>query len=803
MPLLSFTEMMRELPLTLRSLVRMPRYALSVIAILSLGFGCAASIFSLIADSLRKPSDYPQIERLVKVEMKADESPNVLPVFLARYSEYKEAASFQRSAVSVPDTVNLVIDGVPEAEEVARVSLEYCAMFGVEMKVGRAFLPEDYRSDSTPCVIISYRTWTSRFGSDPDVVGRTIALNGSSYVVIGVLAHTWRPPLVSNQPLLSPFIVPPITDPIGGTRSVFMFAQLRAGITHAQAAAELRAMRPNNTIGLQKAMERYMPVVTSIDAMPASPIAERFGNMLRVAAVAISCLYLTACFNAGSLMLVRSVGRRREIALRVALGSGLRGVIMPLLLEGAVLSISASLLGLLLSKWVFSTLVAYAPGDSTVVSGYFELKPIIVLSLLLISVATGVVVSVTPALWALKVNVTQWLKEGGIGGGYGLRTKKLRCTVIVAEIGGAFGLLVCAGLMTRTFDNLQAFDYGFDQSGLTIVSIRESRADDLPAKNAQLRNDQIAAAISQLSGVTKVGLASSVLPLRYNPRKIQLNGTQRTVEADLNAVSPDFLTTLGVTLLKGEGIERFRPSDKKIALVNSTFAKRYFPDGLAVGATVGANKNEVWEIVGVVSDVAMPRNEPQAWIYFPSWQRNVPLNQVAVRTSGAISKKFAAEVNQTVFRVDPKLAVTSVRPVSAIIEKQLLFEAYVARLLRLTGLLAVVLASVGLYALQTFSVSQRQHEIGIRYSVGATPSQIRRMLTIQGMRFAILGITFGSGFAWILSRLCVALLFDTSALDYTTYIGVAIGVMIIMIPACWIPAQRAARFQVSELLRTT
>jgi predicted permease len=800
--------MLTELRSVLRALSRAPGYVFAVVAILALGVGSATAIYSTVAGVLFPASRFVEPGQLVRMEMVGKGLPYPVNItHLCRAVAYREkASSLAGVAYSRFDPLNLVVNGEPEGLSVSRVTADFFTLLGIVPALGRTFLPGEDQAGAANVAVLAHTLWRDRFGSDPAIIGRDIQLNERSYRVVGVLPSDYVAPLGAYGRLFLPLVLPAVLPPPQALTVVTAFARLKPGVTPAQAQAELRTIRIEFEAPFAELMASYQTIVAPLSAAPSYPEFQRYRLMLSTALGAVGFLYAIACVNAGGLMLVRLLGRRRELGIRLALGGTRWAVVRPILLESLVLTLGSLLLGLLVARWLFPILMALAPGDSNIWTRTLTLNWQTLGFLAALGGLTGLIVAIFPAWQALRCNVNGTLKEGGQIVGESRRLRILRGSLVVIEAALAVTLLTGAGLMVRTFQRLQDVDLGYDPTHKIAVAVSISRDESLASDVRLARYNQFVERLTQVPGVRGAALATTVVPYTSSissANRVRLEGRPEAgaIEAVGAAVSPDYFATLGVALRTGQGFDRFRPGGPAITLINETMARKCFPGENPVGRRLELSAREKLEIVGVVGDLRAEREEAQPRYYYPHWQSRGAGLTLLVRTAGEPGPQFSAEVRRAIYEVDPKFAVTNIQSLEKQLASRLALERLMLTVLEVLSALALLLAALGLFAMLAYTVDQRRGEFGIRLVLGAAPESIYRLVIGRGVALTALGAVVGLGAAGVLTRFLESLLYETNRHDPLTFGRVGVIMVLVAVPACWLPTRRAARVTPVETLR--
>lgn len=798
--------MLADLRLALRSLMRSPGYTAVVISILALGIGTCAALHSNLEGSLLRRYTFADMDRLVRVEGLFQGNPYATWSFMARFLAYKERAkSISTIAGATNDALNLVVNGEPEGVSVARVTANYFIVLGVPAAQGRTFVPADEEPGADNVAVITHRFWRNRFGGAADIIGREVRLNDRPYQIIGVLPEDFRTPMNSpSGPLFVPTRLPAVATPQNAWNGLAAIARLRPGVTREQAQTELRTILPEQGQPYAEPMGKYSAVVSAIDAMPEFNGAQRYKVMEWTAITAVGFLYLITCVNAGSLMLVRSVSRRRDTGIRLALGAGRWAVARPLFAEALVLSVVAIVLGVFVAKWFMPALLAIAPGSDDDSFRAIELSGRTLASLAVLGLLTGALVASGPAWSAARLNVNEAMKDSSQGGGESRRMRRLRGGLVVVEAALAVALLAGTGLMVRTFWRLRDYDPGFKAENRYTVNVRISREENMKSEVILERYRQVVERLKAVPGVTGASMAQAFTPTFYGPQKMKLSGRPEAgeIEAALTIVMPDFLDLIALPVRAGRSLAEMRIGDPVAVVVSETFARNYFPGRNPVGERIELNSRDKWEIIGVVGDIRSARTEAKPRLYFPWWQRRGSTGyNLVVQTAAKPGADFNAALRRAVYEVEPKFAVMGTFGFDQQLKWEINTERFVMTALEVLGALALLLAAMGLFAMMAYNVVQRRSEFGIRLTFGATPESIRWLVVSGGLVLAGCGVVIGLGLAWGLSRFMEAVLYGTGGADWLVFGAAGLLLLLVALPACWWPARRAGQVDVVKLLR--
>jgi putative ABC transport system permease protein len=800
-------DMFQDLRFGLRMLFKHPGFAFVAVLTLALGIGANTAIFSVVNALILRPLPYPEPERLVWVEEISKQTNTAQAAWGGHFLAWQEHSQTLEGIAQIDSaTRTLTGAGEPERVEVGLISASLLPLLGAQpLPPGRNFTTTEDRPGSERVAILSHGLWQRRYNSDQGIVGRSVTLNDSNYTVIGVMPTNFR--LFYRFDVWVPLALDPQRELSGETRSFqSTVARLKPGVSQEQARAELDTL-----------LQRYettrpegRPRIESRTRLV--PLQEHFlGDRRRPLLVllgAVALVLLIACANVANLLLARAATRQKELAIRAALGAGRLRLVRQLLTECLLLSAAGGAAGLLLAAWLTGLLGSLNPTDT-----FGELGRLAVITIdrrvlgftLLISLATGVLFGLLPALRLSHPNLNVSLKEGGRGSG--LHGHGLRSALMVSEVALAIVLAVGAGLLIRSFVKLLNVDPGYRAENLLTARLA------LPPRyrdNAQRVQfyERVLQRLAALPGITSVG-ATTHLPLTgYNMGStLRVEGRtpqpgEREPGAPVARVNPDYFRTMGIGLRAGR---LFNDGDTEgapnVAVLSETLARRLFSDADPLGkrlAVGGLNTT----IVGVVNDIRYTGldGEVEQAVYLS--YRQLPRAGMVLVLRGAVEpSSLVPALRNAVHEVDPALPVYDVLTMDERLSNSVAARRFNLLLLGGFAALALVLAGVGVYGVIAYVVTQRTHEIGIRMALGAQSADVVRLFIKQGMALVLLGVALGSAGAFALTRLMSGLLFDVGANDPLTFAGVALLLSLIALVACYLPARRAARIDPLVALR--
>jgi putative ABC transport system permease protein len=792
----------------IRMLWKSPSVSIVATIALALGIGANTAIFSVVNAVLLRPLPFANSENLMNVW------------------ETDSTRGYKRGAASYPNFVDwrdqnhvfehmasyhtndFILTGRGESTRLAGavVNADLFPMLGVTPVIGRAFrADEDQPGESGRVVLLSQELFQKRFNADPNVVNQSMVLDGKTYTILGVMPQTFQFP-VQNDPIelwTTVAVEREGKDPITNERGAHymnVLARLKPGVSKEQAQAEMTAISTR--------LEQQYPDKDLHKSTRIEPTLEALVGDIRPALLillgAVGCVLLIACANVANLLLARAMTRHKEMAIRSALGASRMRVVRQLLTESVLLSLAGGALGLVLAIWWSDLLIALGK-DNIPRALHVGLDWRVLGFTLLVSLVTGVVFGLVPAIHSSKTELTESLKEGGRGSGEGARRNRVRGMLVVSELAIAVVLLIGAGLLIQSLWRLQHVSPGFESQNLLtfVVGIPEVK---YPVEKQNQFYRDLVARLRSLPGVRSAGSVIP-LPLSGNAFTISFETEGRPVakgdqpSADFFAASDDYFKTLGVSILKGRGFtERDGEKAPGVVIVNQAFAKKFFPNEDPVGKRIKpgistlADETDWREIVGVVGDVRNRNlsSELRAGYFVP--QAQVPFNQmtIIVRTTGDPHTLITAAQNE-VHAMDSEVPVFDVKTMDEYISATVAAPRFNATLLMIFAAVALILTIVGLYGVMSYSVAQRTNEIGIRMALGAHTRDVLRLIVAQGFKLVLIGLGIGLLGALASMTLISSLLFGVTWKDPLTFVGVAVLLAVVALLACYIPARRAAR----------
>ena len=802
------TSFWKDIRFGFRTLAKTPGTTLAALIALALGIGANSAIFSVVSGVLLKPLPYPEPERLMSVMNKNPQAG--LPRFNISIPDFedfrRQNRSFEGLTAYITGRFNLTGGDRPEAIQGAAVTAGFFHVLRREPVLGQAFRPEDELPGGGKVVVLSDSLWRRRFGADRGIVGRGVTLDGESYTVVGI-----APPGM-DFPEKRELWVPLTLDgrPTRGRHDLTVVGRLKPGVTLRQAQTEMAEIAGR--------LERQYPDTNTGWGTVVIPLAELEVEDIRTALlvllVFVSFVLLIAIADVANLLLARVASRDREIALRAVLGAGRGRLVRQMLTETLVLFLAGGAVGLLLAAWGVRALVALDP-EGIPRSGEIHLDSRVLLFTLAVSLGTGLLCGLVPALTVAGRRLGEALKEGGRAVAGGRRGRLVRDGLVLAQIALTLALLLGAGLLIRSFARLRSVDPGFRPQG-TLVAGMDLPPAKYPDKARQVAFYQaLLERVRALPGVEQAGVFFP-LPLSGDDMLLVFAVEGRPAPppnqepaTSVRSVTPGALEALGIPLRRGRLFnDRDDASAPPVLLVNEAMAAQIWPhqDPLGQRITFGdpkKNPNPRWyTVVGVVGNV---RHEalsqaPGPEAYWPHLQSPLPGPSLVLRGRGDPAR-FVAPVRAAVAAIDPDLPLNKVAPMTEMVAASLAQSRFKAVLLALFAGLALVLALVGVYGVVSYSVAQRAHEIGIRMALGAEGRQVLGLVIRQGMTQVLIGLALGLAGAWYASRFLAGQIYGLSATDPLTFVAVPLGLAAVALVANYLPARRATRVDPLDALR--
>jgi putative ABC transport system permease protein len=813
----------RDLKQALRMLLRSPTFTIAAVAALALGIGANTAIFSLVDTVLLKPLTYPDPARIVYFFVTSPASKiygasaTKFNVWRGRTQVFQEVSAYEYNGAQL----NLTGGTYPEQIYGIRVSANYFRLFGAPVVQGRTFTADEDRPKGGHVAVLSYGLWRRRFGGDPQMTGKTISVSGAPYTVVGILGPGFNTELDSPPDVWLPFQIDP--DSSDQAQYFNVAARLKPGVSPGTAKAQLQ-------LAAEEFRRKFPGFMGPRDTFSFQPLQDGIVSDVRssllILAGAVCLVLLIACANVANLLLIRATGRKREIALRAAVGATRGRIIRQLLTESIVLSMSGGALGLIGGVAGVRALLALNPGNIPRIGEHGSAVALdwrLLTFTVLISLLTGVLFGLVPALDVSRADLITMLKEGGGRSGSSLRQSKTRSLLVIGEMALALILLIGAALLIRTFIALRSVDPGFDAHN--VLTLRMSLDGSRIAKTSDV-SQLIRNAVQRMEGmpgVVRAG-ASYCLPLEGG-FGVPFNIVGRTPAGGPYdgrgwiPASSGYFDLFKIPVSHGRAFDdRDDAAAGRVAIINQAMARRFWSKGdplgdrIILGRGYGPEFEEpARQIVGVVGDVhdfGLNRN-PQAMVYVPMAQVTDGITALAGHVSSLVwiirtrvePYSLRSAIENELRQASGGLPVSRVRTMEEIRIQSTARADFNMSLLTIFGGSALLLAAIGIYGLMAYSVQQRTQEIGIRMALGAESSNVRNAVVLQGMRLALIGVVIGIAAAFGLTRLLASFLFGVKAWDPLVFSVVPVLLSVVALFAVWLPARRASRIDPIEALR--
>jgi putative ABC transport system permease protein len=798
----SIETLLSDIRFAVRGLRKQPVLTGVAILTLALGIGANTAMFSVINTVLLRPLPYPNPDRLVWMNESGDEVANRMLSYPNFIDWSTRNHTFE--AMSTYRTWSMTVTGVDQPINVnaGMVAADYFKVMGTAPVRGRAFAAEDDRPGATPVTIISYAFWQKYFAGDTSVVGKTIALDDSAFTIIGVMpqdfAHQGPPPLWVP---IGPMNWKDRDVRIGGN----VIGRMKPGITIAQARADISA------VARQLAQEH--PVANAgANRVNVLSLQERLtGNVrtpLWILFGAVGLVLLIACGNLANLMLARAVTRRREFAIRAAMGATRARVVRQLLVESVLLALLGGAAGLIVASWSMAML-AKAAREIVPRLDQLHLNYRVLTFNLAVSVASGIIFGLAPAWRFSKPDLQETLKDNTSGSGE-RQGKRLRGGLVIAEIALATILLAGAGLLIRSLIQLANSNVGFDSQNVLTFELNVARSRYRGEGELARFQQQILDGVSALPGVESAsisvelpgggsGWTTDISTDGHVPRK-----PGELINVDWAIVSRDYFRTMRIPILRGRTFTRDEDAGgKPVVLVDENLARKFWPDEDAIGKHIGYDSPTAHEIIGIVKEVGIygSAEKPLIKIYTPLG-RAAPRGMVlSVRGMAADSSLLAPAVANSIHALDKDLPISELATFDQLLSRDASPRRLNTGLLSLFALLALLLAATGIYGVLAYSVAQRTREVGVRMALGAVHGDVLRLFVVQGMKLVLIGLVIGLLGAFAFTRLMTSLLFGVKPTDAVTFISIAVALVAAALPACYLPARRATKVDPLTALR--
>ena len=807
------TTLLADIRFGLRMLVKSPTMTVIALVALTLGIGANTAIFSVVNAVLLRSFPYAEAERLVLVwEKRVDGRTDQNVINLGNFSDWKEQNQvFSDMAVFFDRTFNLTSDGEPEELPGQYATPNLFSVLGTNAILGRTFVNDDGREGQPRVVLLSYGLWQRRFGGDTNIVGHQIILNERPNTIVGVLPPNFGWHIQKGTQASRPaeiWIPFPITNELRERRGRFAsaVARLKPGVTRDQAQREM------DTIGARLA-QQYPDFNTNwgVNVVPLRmQLTGAVRRPLLILLGAVGFVLLIACANVANLLLARASSRRKEIAVRAGLGASRWRIARQLLTESVLLSIVGGTLGVLVAWWGTKALIALSPPALIDLRSVGVSVPVLAFTLCL-SLITGIVFGLVPALQATRFDLHDSLKEGGknIGGGAG--GHRVRNLFVVTQVALALVLLVGAGLLLKSFSRLHSVDPGFNANNLLTMRVSLPRKYDTDPKVIQFYQQAIER-MKAIPGVESVG-AINTAPFRgsYSGTNVDVDEQKLPPDRELNTgicvTDANYFQTMQIPLKRGRFYTQQEATEMRhVVLVNETFVRKNLngqdPLGHRLTIYMKDEDNVPTEIIGVVADHKHlgldTAVEPVA--YWPHPELVYSSMTFVIRTQGDATAVVPA-ARQVIHDLDPQQPVGEVATMEKLLSTSVAGARFSSSLLAVFSFVALVMAAVGIYGVMSYSVLQRTHEIGVRMALGAQRFDVLKLMVKKGILLGVVGVSAGLIASFALTRLMSTLLFEVTTTDSATFAVVSVGLFLVTLVACYVPAHRATRVDPLRALR--
>lgn len=800
----------RDIRIGFRVLAKSPAITFAAILALGIGIGANTAMFSVANAFLRNPISFPDVDRIVMVLGQAPgQTEGWSEISPADFQDWRtQNHSFESLAAYDWTDINLTGIGEPVRLQGFRVSSNFFDVLRAAPILGRGFVRGEDEYGRSRVAVLSAALWRRQFGSDPNVVGRVVQLNGVPSQIVGVMNDKVRFP--ESAELWVPLALSPAEKASRTERYFAPVARLAPGISLKQARAEINTIQQRLQVAYPETEKGW-----GVQCMTLSDFVAGPGKGYTIMSLfAAGFLLLIACTNVTNLLIARGAARQNEFAIRAALGASRLRIIRQVLIESALLAAGGTVAGLLLGSWWISLIRGAMPPE---VERYIpawdqvHLDRAVFLYTLAAALAAGILAGLFPALYGSAGRLQETLREAGRGMGSSLFRVRFRSALLVAQVALSLVLMVGAALMAKGVQTLFALNFKFDPgSVLTFQVALPYHQYTSPQQHAAFF-DALTETLHHTPGVRAVAVAHQVPFAGGDSRPFSVEGQPLQPgefrAADFNNIGPAYFQLLHVPVLEGREFSNQDSADAaRVAIVSEKFAKLYWPGSSAVGHRIKSgddSSKESWcTIVGVVPEVTYNPwiHEPPPAIYFPFRQQPLAYAYVAVRTNGA-PKATVPAIRAAVSSIDPNQPIFDVFTLDRVISNQILGLSFVAVLMGVIGLMALGLSAVGVSGVMAHSVTQRVHEIGVRMALGAKPADVLRLFISHGLKLLLLGIAIGLPLAFALARLLTSFLFGVQSSDFLSFFGGALILTMVVSLACYLPARRATRVDPMVALR--
>jgi putative ABC transport system permease protein len=802
-------NLLNDIRYAIRNLIKRPSFTLIAVLTLALGIGANSAIFSAVNALLINPLPLPELDRVMTVWDKFPaRGVDHNEVTMANYFDWKaQNQSFEHLGLYRWWSANLSGVDTPERLQGFLVTANYFDALGVKPLMGRTFLEEENQPGKDAVVVITHNLWQRRFGGDPNIVNKTVTLNSLTRTIIGVMPPGFNYP--KGAEIYGAFGITPELARTRGNHSFYVVGRLKPGITQQAAQADL------DIIGAR--LEKQYPETNTGWGPRVIPIVKdtvrQYDTALWVMMGAVGFVLLIACANVANLMLARASGRQKEIALRAALGASRWRIVRQLLTESVIVALVGGAIGVLVAVWGIDLLRTGNPGEAARYAAGWDrlgINPVVLLFTVGISILSGLVFGLAPALQVSKPNLNDALKEGGRQSSGG--SHRLRSSLVVFEIALSLVLLVGAGLLVRSFVSLMNTNPGFNPENLMTMSVvlPAAKYKELPQRSAffadLVQRTQAVPGVLSAAAVSHIPLGGSNASDDFLVEGVPEPPAGQEFDGRYRVCTPDYFQTMEIAMLKGRSFTAHDKADSTpVVIVNETLAKKHWPNGDALGKRMrfyGPLDKAPWmEVIGVVQDVKHELNIPiQPEFYLPLNQDQWTGMVVVARTR-VDPATISGALRQQVWAIDKDQPVFDLRTMEDVRSISVALHSFSSVTLAIFAGVALVLASIGIYGVMAFAVTQRTHEIGIRMALGARSPDVLKLVIKHGMKLALIGLGIGLVGAWGVTRFLKTLLVGVTTTDLLTFSVVSFCLMLAAFLACYLPARRATKVDPLVALR--
>ena len=802
--------LLTEIRYGVRSLLKHPGFTAIAVVTLALGISANTTIFSTVDALLLHPFSFPNQDRLVVVFeqnratglMRGSVSPGNFVEWRDQNQSYEQLVAIQQRAFDVSD------GSTPERIPGYQVTGGFFQALGVKAALGRTLLSEDSEPGREQVAVLKHNFWQQQFAGDPEIVGKTVNLNRKQFTIVGVMPADFNYPYNTGE-MWVPLLFTPEEKTDRGNHYLRVIGLLKPGVSVAQAQSDLSSIA-------QRAQQQFPETnsgrgVNTVTIVDDAVRGARSGVPIAMGAVVL--VLLIACANVANLLLVRAASRKRETALRLALGASRSRVMIQALTESALLGLAGGALGLLISIWAIDALARGIPESfSRFIPGWSHLGiNFTVLAFTFgVSMIAGLLAGLAPVWHSMRTNLNDALKAGGRGDS-GAGHNRLKSVLIVSEVALTLVLLVGAGLLVRSFIEIQRADLGIQPENVLALQVSLPRDTYQDESKRLAFYEQLLARVGASPGVIKAG-AVNIVPFSSteSSSSFQISGRPpfpngEEPDAQVRVTTPEYFPAIGTSLRRGRLYTAEDDADStRVVLINEQFARRFFQGQDPIGQRLnfGGGEKQTQQIIGVVANVTNDDldNEIDPTAYSP-YAQNPSFTMNLVIRGTHDSAQLAVAARSEVQALDPYLPVSNVKPLRQMIDERSSPKRLMAYLMGTFGVVALLLASVGIYGVMSYAVTQRTQEIGVRMALGAQALDVLKLVIRNGMTIALVGVAIGLGGAYALSRVLSNMLFKVSPTDLITFGAVSISLIVVALIACYLPARRATRVDPLVALR--